>query len=168
MPQLDFSTFSPQIIWLAITFFALYLVMARSSLPKVSSILEERADRIADDLDEAERNKKESEKLAATNIEATMAARAEAGAHIQSAKDALNKRLEEKRQKIDQELTGQLNDAEARIEEAKRNALGDVETVAADACEQVIEKLLGRSLSRSDIDAAVKAEISRFNERGGI
>ena len=42
LPQLDPTTFEPQLIWLFITFLALYLVMSKSALPKIGSILEER------------------------------------------------------------------------------------------------------------------------------
>ena len=56
MPQLDLATFPPQLIWLAITFVALYLVMAYAGLPRMGGIIEKRRARIADDLDKAQRD----------------------------------------------------------------------------------------------------------------
>ncbi|MEG9884758.1 MAG: F0F1 ATP synthase subunit B', partial [Hyphomicrobiales bacterium] len=54
MPQLEISTYVPQLVWLAITFCLLYLVMARIALPRLGGIIERRRDRIATYLDEAE------------------------------------------------------------------------------------------------------------------
>ena len=39
-PPLDPSTFAPQIIWLAITFTALYVILSRFALPRVGEVIE--------------------------------------------------------------------------------------------------------------------------------
>ena len=61
-PPFDFATFPSQILWLAITFGLFYLVMKKVIVPRVGSILEDRHDRIAQDLDEAERLRSEAKK----------------------------------------------------------------------------------------------------------
>ena len=53
MPQLAFETYTPQLVWLAITFVLLYLVMWRVLLPRIGEVLDERQNRIQHDLDEA-------------------------------------------------------------------------------------------------------------------
>jgi F-type H+-transporting ATPase subunit b len=52
-PPFDSTHFMSQLIWLAITFGALYLLMSRVALPRVAAILKERSDKIASDLDAA-------------------------------------------------------------------------------------------------------------------
>ena len=60
MPQLDTTTFVPQLVWLAITFVALYLILGRRLLPRIGEILESRQDKIAHDLAGAESAGKEA------------------------------------------------------------------------------------------------------------
>jgi len=38
MPQLDIGTYAPQLIWLAIVFIALYLVMSWRVLPRIATV----------------------------------------------------------------------------------------------------------------------------------
>ena len=55
LPQLDFANLltSYQVIWGVVIFVVLYILASRSALPQVSSVLEERAKRIAGDLEDA-------------------------------------------------------------------------------------------------------------------
>ena len=60
-PPFDATTFASQLLWLAIVFVALYLLMSRLALPRVSAIIAARQGRIAGDLAEAEKLKGETE-----------------------------------------------------------------------------------------------------------
>lgn len=96
MPQLDPEFFGPQLVWLTITFVALYLVLSKLVLPRIGDVLEARQGRIADDLDEAERLRKDSETVLAEYEAALTEAREQAHrrsqeAHAKVAADAERK-----------------------------------------------------------------------------
>ena len=55
LPQLDADTYPTQIFWLVVTFVILYLIMSKVALPRIAEVLEERQERIADDIETAER-----------------------------------------------------------------------------------------------------------------
>ncbi len=62
MPQLEqIGTYLSQIVWLFITFGILYAVLWKLALPRIAQVLQERQDRIDDDLERAEMLKTEAE-----------------------------------------------------------------------------------------------------------
>lgn len=159
LPQLDPTTFEPQLIWLFITFLALYLVMSRSALPKIGSILEERANRKADDLDEADRARKESEGLEATYQEILAEARAGATKILREARQGLNANLEARKAEMAAKLAKRFDMAEATIMTAKEKAMKDLEEIATVTCQAIVEKLLVRTMNKRGAVAAVRNEI---------
>ena len=52
-PPFDPTYFASQLFWLAISFAVLYFLLSRFVLPRIGGAIEERRDRIADDLDAA-------------------------------------------------------------------------------------------------------------------
>src|SRR5262245_9225406 len=60
-PPFAKETFASQLVWLALVFVALYLLMSRVALPRIGSILEDRRQRIEADLAAAQRLKQESD-----------------------------------------------------------------------------------------------------------
>ena len=163
LPQLDPTTFEPQLIWLFITFLALYLVMSKSALPKIGSILEERADRKADDLDMADRARKESESLEATYQEILAEARAGATQILREARQGLNADLEARKTEMAAKLARRLDKAEATITTAKEKAMKDLEEIAAVACQAIVEKLSARTINKRGAVAAVRNEIKALS-----
>ena len=93
MPQLDISTFSSQIFWLIASFTALFLIVWRIGVPKISHVLETRQKRIDDNLLRAEEFKREAE-AALEAYEASLdEARSEAQAILHEANASLAEEL---------------------------------------------------------------------------
>jgi F-type H+-transporting ATPase subunit b len=60
-PPFNSHTFASQLVWLAIFFALLYVLMAKWALPQVGRVIENRQKRIADDIAEAGRLKEQSD-----------------------------------------------------------------------------------------------------------
>ena len=108
MPQLEVWTFPSQIFWLLITFSTLYYLLSRKALPRVSEILEARQDRIAADLDQAQRLRREAEAALATYEQGIATAQEDAHRHLSEAQTRLQADAAERLAELDQQLAKQL------------------------------------------------------------
>ena len=90
MPQLDVTTFAPQLIWLTITFTAMFFIMWKIAVPKISDALETRQMRLEDNLKKAEDLKREAEATLAAYEKALADAGAQAHNDIQAIQEKLH------------------------------------------------------------------------------
>ena len=157
MPQLKIEDFPPQLIWLAITFFGLYLLMQYLLVPRIATVLDARRNRIEGDIAEARRLKDETQKAIADYEKALADARSKAGALAQGERDKLKAEIDAERAKVEGQLSSRLAAAEAQIKAARDTALGQVHDVAGDTVETLVQELLGIKVSREDALAAVRA-----------
>ena len=159
MPQLDISTFLPQVFWLLIIFSALYILMARFALPRVGEILEERQNRLDIDLEQAEKYKVESEQLEVEYYKLTAEARAEAQAHLRAEKERVGAKLSEKQAEMSAKTDARFAEAEGKITDAKTAAMGNLEAIATEACISIVAQLSGKKPVAANAKKAVKAEL---------
>lgn len=155
MPQLKIPDFPPQLIWLALTFIALYIIMARAALPRIASVLDERREHIASDLDRAGQFKEQTEQAIAAYEQALAEARGKAHGIAHEARDTLNGELNRERAAIEKQIASKSAEAEKRITSAKESALSHVSEIAGDTAEAVVEHLIGEKVSKSELASAV-------------
>lgn len=158
-PPFESDTFASQILWLALTFGALYFLMSRVALPRVSSILEVRRDRIATDLGEAQRLKDETDAAINAYETALAEARARAQSIAAAARAESDERAAEERRRIEADLAEKLAQSEARIADSKAQALTNVRTIAVDAANEIVSRLLGRPVAQTEVEQAVDATL---------
>ena len=161
MPQLDPSTFPPQLFWLAVWFIVLYMLMAKLGLPRIAVAIDARRRRREDDLARAQQLKAEAE-AANTAFQRTMAeARAEAQAILKAATDRLSVEAAERQHALAATLGEQIADAERRIAASKNEALAEIRGVAVDVGRAIVEKLTGASPEAAQLGAAVDHYLAR-------
>jgi F-type H+-transporting ATPase subunit b len=159
MPQLDFSTYPGQLFWLALSFIALYLLMSRLGLPRISGIIAARRQRVTADLEGAGQMKTQAEAVIAAYERALAEARAEAQRTLKETTERLNAQAAERLREIAQKLAGETAAAERRIAEAKAAALGNVRAVARDVARAATAKLTGIAVDAERTAAAVDAAL---------
>ncbi len=154
-PPFDASNFAPQLVWLALVFGILYLLMSRVALPRVAGILEARRNRISQDLDDAAGMQKQAD-AAAQAYEKTLAdARAKAQSTAKAMRDQLAAESEAKSKALEAELNGKLAAAEAKIADTKAQAMGNVAGIAEEAASAIVKQLTGQSADAAAIAKAV-------------
>ena len=157
MPQLNPLDWAPQLIWLAITFGILYLLMKWVALPKIGSVIEARQARIAGDLEAADNLRRQTEEAIAAYEQALAEAKARAHAIAQEARNKLKDEVAAERTALERDLAAKSAEAEARIHQAKVSALKDVNAVASETAAEIVRRLIGVAPSQPESSAAVAA-----------
>ena len=156
-PPFDSSTFASQLLWLAITFGLFYLLMSKVIVPRIGGILEHRRDRIAQDLDEANRLKEEADNAIAAYEQELADARKKASAIAETAREKAKAAADAERTSTETELSAKMADAEKSIAAIKEKALAEVDTIAEETASDLVKHLLGGTVTKAEVAAAIRA-----------
>ena len=160
MPQLEqVDTFLSQIVWLAITFGLLYLLLWRTALPRIADILQQRQDRIDDDLQRAEALKREAEAVLESYDAALVGARAEALDILRESAERTAQEAASRHDELARRIEEEGQAATARIDTMRREALADLRPVAGDAARAALRRLTGVEVSAAGAQAAADAAL---------
>jgi F-type H+-transporting ATPase subunit b len=154
-PPLDPNTFAAQLVWLALTLGLLYLLLRRVVLPRVGEVIEERADRVKRDLEQAETLKVETEAALANYEQALGEARAKSNAIGKSMREKLTAEVDKERAKMDAAISATILEAERRIAETKAKALNSVGDIAGDVAGAIVARLIGKEVSKDEVKKAL-------------
>ncbi len=161
MPQFDVTSFPSQIFWLVVTFVVLYFVMSKLVLPRVGTVLQDRQEKIAEDLDRAAQLRKDAEEITATYEAALADARAKAQVLYRETSDALAAGATKRQQEAGAAIAARIAEAEQRIGAARTEAMAQIKTVATDVAGAAIAKVAGVNVDSGrlagEIDNAVGA-----------
>ena len=160
-PPFDKTTYASQLFWLVICFVALYLLIARTAVPRISGILEQRTKRIENDFAEAQRDKEQSEAALVAYEKALADARTRAQAIGTEIREKVHAEAEENRKALESKLNTQLADAEKLIASTKTAAMTNVRGIAVDAASAIVERLTGAAPAAPVVAAAVDAALKR-------
>jgi F-type H+-transporting ATPase subunit b len=153
-PPFDPATFPSQLLWLAITFGALYLLMSKIALPRIGGILENRKGLIDADLAAADASRQKTDAAIAAYESALAAAKSKAQGIANETREAIQSDLAAKRSAVEADLTAKVTAAEARIQSTKAEALTHVDEIAAETAQTVVTQLVG-DVSADSVRAAV-------------
>ncbi|MEA2808633.1 MAG: hypothetical protein QOJ17_2774 [Rhodospirillaceae bacterium] len=159
MPQLDYHLFAPQLVWLAIAFVALYLVMSRLAVPAIADTLAKRQAKIQGDLDAAEKANEETRALVAAYEKRLADAREEARRLTREQGEADGAVATARFNELHDRLAKQIEEAEKRIAAQRDDVMAGLEHMARDIGQEVYAKLAGQPADTGALAGKVTAAI---------
>ena len=155
MPQLDPTYWASQAFWLILIFTVLYLTLSNLFIPKIKDSIDNRENKIKDDLDEAEKLKNLAEQKL-KDYELTIEnAKKEVQKIIFESKNKLNVEIQNKKTKIENEIDIEIKSAEKEIKNLKKDSLKSISTISEEMASKVIEQISGEPMNQSSVKAAI-------------
>ena len=162
MPQLNPKYWASQAFWLILVFTILYISIAKFYLPKIKDNLDNRENRIKDDLDDANKFKELSE-IKLKEYEKILEEAKKEVIKIQiESKNILEKDIQTKKDAIEKEIEKEIAKAQKEISDLKKNSISDIQKISENIASNIIETISGDKLNESSIKAAVE-DISKKN-----
>ena len=162
MPQIAqlADTYASQIFWLLVFFGFTFFVIGRGMVPRVMATVEARDSQIAADLTAAQAARDEADRQEEAWRQRENDNRAQAQGVLAKAKsDAAVKteaRLAEAQAKIDATLA----EAESRIATSRDSAMTEIEAVAVEAAQDIVQRLAGAKVTKPTATKAVKEALA--------
>jgi F-type H+-transporting ATPase subunit b len=160
-PPFQQDTFASQLLWLALIFGLLYLLMAKVALPRVGAIMEARRERIEGDLAEARRLKEEADVAIAAHEKALADARARAQTLASETRASFAADAEAARKALDATLNARVADAEQAIAATRTAAMANVQDIAVTTAAAIVERLIGQVPAGDHVSRAVADALKR-------
>ena len=154
-PPFASVNFAPLLVWLAISFGLLYLLMSKIALPQVENVLRNRRTKINNDLGQAFAKRKEADEASAAYQKTLADARTNAQALAQQTHARLAAETDAKRKSLDAELSVKIAAGEAQIEAMTAKAMANVGQIAQDTASAIVEHLTGKPANAKAISEAL-------------
>ena len=156
MPQLNPEFFISQIFWLVISFTFLFIFLWRISLPRISNVLEKRANKINEDIKIAKLYQAEAEEIQ-TNIDNQLRkAKIETADLLKSANQNFLEHTAKELENLDKSLNIKLDEASAEIEKNKNESLNKINEQIYDITKLTLSKISNIKADDNEIKEVVK------------
>ncbi|WP_133365102.1 ATPase [Qipengyuania sediminis] len=162
MPQIAqlADTYASQIFWLLVFFGFTFFVVGRGMVPRVLATVEARDTQIAADLAAAQAARDEADRQEEAWRMRENANRADAQALLAKAKAEAAAATEQRLAAAQSRIDARLAEAETRIATARDAAMTEIEAVAVEAAQDIVERLAGVRVAEPQANAAVKEALA--------
>jgi F-type H+-transporting ATPase subunit b len=154
-PPFESEHFPSQLVWLAISFVLLYVLMSRIALPRIGGIMAARSKVISDDLAAAEQLKERSNAAQAAYEKELADARGRAQGIAAATREQQARQTEELHKRLEAQLNERLATADQSIAKSRTAAMSNVKSIAAETASAIVERLIGLRPRDEDIAAAL-------------
>ena len=164
MPQLDPEFFVSQLFWLVVTFSFLFFFLWKVSLPRISSVLEKRENKINNDIKTAKQLQTEAEQIQnKINLQLHDAKNQSSNIVKESTLNLQNK-ITSELIKIDSELSKKIDESSAIMEKNKQNSIKELNDQIFEITKLTLSKLSSMSVNNQEIkDSITKTQSSLIN-----
>jgi len=156
MPQLDPKYWASQAFWLVLVFSTLYISISKFFLPKIKDNLDNRENKIKEDLENANKFKEQSEaKVKEYAMILENAKKEVSKIHFES-KNILDKDIQSKKEAMEKDIDKEILKAQREILDLKKNSISSIQSIAVSVVSSIIENISGDKLNESSIKATVE------------
>jgi len=155
MPQLNPEFWISQIVWLILTFGALYIVLSKVILPKISDNLESRRSQILENIEIAEKQREESEEKVKEFEKIILNSKLEAKNLFNEARQKILEDVDKKRSELEKSIEAEIVSAEREIQSLNSNSLENIKKIATDTSADLISQLIGQEVDKNNISSIV-------------
>ena len=163
MPQLNPEFWISQIFWLIIVFGTLYVLLAKLILPKISYNLEARKSQIADNIEEAEKKREQSDQKIKDYEKIIIDAKIEAKNIYNKAREKILRDINSKKEKLEKEIDEEIKKAEKEILDLKIKSPVNINKIAIETSADLVKQIIGAEVNNSNISAIVE-DMSKKNK----
>src|SRR5580693_4727617 len=150
-PPFQTQTFPSQLVWLAISFVLLYVLMAKIALPRIGAIFEERSKRISGDLKAAHDLKEQSDAAHAAYEKALADARGRAQSIANATREQQAAAAKATNKQLEAQLHERIAAAEQSIATSRASAMSNVGGIASDTAAAIVERLIGQAPAAHEV-----------------
>ncbi|MCE3230668.1 MAG: hypothetical protein K0R76_1475 [Alphaproteobacteria bacterium] len=163
MPQFEVSTYPSQIFWLVICFASLCFVMARYLVPRLTSVLGAREQRLQEDWDQSRKLSNAGESLKQENLERLADARGKAHSLIHQTIQEIHHQRSSQIGVLDEELTIKVKNICYDLEAQVQTILTNMEPLVSHLVKATSRRVLGQSLTQAEIKVVVQDVLKKRN-----
>ncbi|HSQ99859.1 MAG TPA: ATPase [Sphingomicrobium sp.] len=162
MPQLSqlSEVYLSQLLWLAVALGFIFFVIARGMVPKIQGTVDAREQRIAGDLEAAQKARAAADETEAAWRMRMDAARADAARIAQEAKVESSRKTEARVKAAADKINIKVESAQGQLRDAVTAARAEIEAIAAEATQEMVRRLTGIAVDKKEAASAVKAELN--------
>ena len=161
MPQLNPEFWISEIFWLTLTFGTLYIILSKLILPKISANLELRKSQIQENIEAAEKQRKESETKLKEYDEIILKSRIKANDIFKDSREKVIKDINIKKEALDKQIDEEIKKVEKEINQLKETSPEKINKIAIEISSDILKKLIGADVNNSSISAIVNDLLKR-------
>jgi len=156
MPQLNPEFFISQLFWLVISFTFLFIFLWRISLPRISTVLEKRSNKINEDIKIAKLHQTKAEEIQKSIDNQLREAKLETANLIKSTNQSLQDHATKELDKLDKLLNRKLDESSSQIEKNKSDSLSQINDQIYEITKLTLSTISSININDEDIKDVVK------------